>query len=682
MNAQRILALLMIGLQAATIRMLANDGSWALYIAGVAVIPTFTSVRIPISKTQLKMLAIACVVVLIVRSQMSGLSESARPIMVRTPLTVAICDYLVLMQVLLLFQKRPHDQPALYLPGIAVGSMATIALVQISELQRQHFQYMTLAFAAALAGYLHSSGLPTGGRLAGWRVRHLLAGIFAVAVVVGVAWAGAFGLYRCEPVIENFMAGVLDSPSAYGGTGFSSTSDLWSVTNRREIDAKRMALRIYSEQMPAYIRVNAFDNFLGDLWATSERSTAAGTLLLPSADPGLAKYAPTPNAAGQFFVAETVESAQWRAAEIWVESNHASYLPTILDTTCLRIDAVTVRRSRLENFLSSKADLSQPYTVFAARDRPPIAPSGATLDGLLKIRDRDRRRLQDIADSIFKPEMTATERVVAVNNFLGDGFTYVRDSDEGFSSDPLHTFLRTSHAGHCELFASAATILLRLGGVPTRYVNGYLVNERNGVGRYWVARNRDAHAWCEAFDPRQGWVIVDPTPEDVLPEISHTSSYSQLSEVLTVTIRQFIVWLQEKGLESIARVGTFLIVMAPYLILTTLVGIPLGFGLRVLWRRPRKGTVRPEVLALHRLLVRVDRLAARWQISRLDGETLHQFANRLEATEPEAPAASELLRRCAEWYRAYADIRYGMPTDSEAISRLRQTVPVAGGRRR
>ena len=56
-------------------------------------------------------------------------------------------------------------------------------------------------------------------------------------------------------------------------------------------------------------------------------------------------------------------------------------------------------------------------------------------------------------------------------------------------------------------------MLLRLEGVPTRYVTGFNVQDGNRQGNHYVVRESDAHAWDEVYLPGKGWVEVDPTPE-------------------------------------------------------------------------------------------------------------------------------------------------------------------------
>jgi hypothetical protein len=77
---------------------------------------------------------------------------------------------------------------------------------------------------------------------------------------------------------------------------------------------------------------------------------------------------------------------------------------------------------------------------------------------------------------------------------------------------PVAEFLFEKRKGYCEYFASAAAVLLRLQGIPTRYVRGFTVREANRIGGHYVVREADAHAWVEVLLPGRGWVEADPTP--------------------------------------------------------------------------------------------------------------------------------------------------------------------------
>lgn len=78
--------------------------------------------------------------------------------------------------------------------------------------------------------------------------------------------------------------------------------------------------------------------------------------------------------------------------------------------------------------------------------------------------------------------------------------------------DPAAVFLKRKK-GHCELFATAMALVLRSNGIPCRYVTGFLCEEKNPAGDYYIARLGNAHAWVEAYlrDDKR-WVIAEPTP--------------------------------------------------------------------------------------------------------------------------------------------------------------------------
>lgn len=59
-------------------------------------------------------------------------------------------------------------------------------------------------------------------------------------------------------------------------------------------------------------------------------------------------------------------------------------------------------------------------------------------------------------------------------------------------------------AGVCQDFAHVSLGLLRLYGVPCRYVNGYLHIDH-------AVKPSESHAWIEVWTPTHGWVGFDPT---------------------------------------------------------------------------------------------------------------------------------------------------------------------------
>ncbi|KRT54030.1 transglutaminase TgpA family protein [endosymbiont of Ridgeia piscesae] len=93
-----------------------------------------------------------------------------------------------------------------------------------------------------------------------------------------------------------------------------------------------------------------------------------------------------------------------------------------------------------------------------------------------------------------------------------------------YGQNPTDQFLFEGRQGFCEHYASSFALLMRIAGIPSRLVIGYLGGEYNPVGNYLILRQSDAHAWVEVWLADSGWVRIDPTtavaPERLLSSIS------------------------------------------------------------------------------------------------------------------------------------------------------------------
>lgn len=76
-------------------------------------------------------------------------------------------------------------------------------------------------------------------------------------------------------------------------------------------------------------------------------------------------------------------------------------------------------------------------------------------------------------------------------------------------------FLEESDTGYCTHFASAAVVLLRAAGIPSRYVTGYMAETKANTST--VIRAYQAHAWVEYFTPEAGWQVLEVTPSENEP---------------------------------------------------------------------------------------------------------------------------------------------------------------------
>src|SRR6201999_3859685 len=126
---------------------------------------------------------------------------------------------------------------------------------------------------------------------------------------------------------------------------------------------------------------------------------------------------------------------------------------------------------------------------------------------------REDEAISEIAAKIKSETGTnEIERLRAVERYFAQNFTYSLYHKENAVRDgttPLGRFLKTTHTGHCEYFASATTLLLRAMDIPSRYAVGYSVQEQKGDT--WIVRERHAPAWTLAWIDGK-WQDIDTTP--------------------------------------------------------------------------------------------------------------------------------------------------------------------------
>jgi transglutaminase-like putative cysteine protease len=98
------------------------------------------------------------------------------------------------------------------------------------------------------------------------------------------------------------------------------------------------------------------------------------------------------------------------------------------------------------------------------------------------------------------------EYVMRAVAYVRDQFEYETTKTHVYSS--LNTILKTG-GGVCQDFAHLTIGLLRLAGVPARYVSGYLTPANYAGGS--AIGEQASHAWLEAWLPGPGWTGFDPT---------------------------------------------------------------------------------------------------------------------------------------------------------------------------
>lgn len=107
---------------------------------------------------------------------------------------------------------------------------------------------------------------------------------------------------------------------------------------------------------------------------------------------------------------------------------------------------------------------------------------------------------------------SAEEKARKIEAALRTEYRYSLTIENNVTDDPVADFLFERRSGSCGHFASAMAVMLRLQGIPSRIVAGYLKGEWNEPAGQFLVRQSDAHAWVEAYVSSRGWMRFDPTP--------------------------------------------------------------------------------------------------------------------------------------------------------------------------
>ena len=112
-------------------------------------------------------------------------------------------------------------------------------------------------------------------------------------------------------------------------------------------------------------------------------------------------------------------------------------------------------------------------------------------------------------------------KALVVKAWLDENGIYSLKNEHTYAADPAASFLFGDLTGYCVHFAYAATYLYRSLGIPARVGVGYSVPAANRAGgSALLIQAVNGHAWPEIYLDGLGWVIVDPSPQQTLVDMS------------------------------------------------------------------------------------------------------------------------------------------------------------------
>ncbi len=121
-----------------------------------------------------------------------------------------------------------------------------------------------------------------------------------------------------------------------------------------------------------------------------------------------------------------------------------------------------------------------------------------------------------------------------LNYFSQEGFRYTLNPVQinPNSRNIFDEFLFRNRNGFCNHYSAATAYMLRLAGIPTMVMGGYLGGTINEDEHYVTVRNSDAHSWVMAFI-KDHWIRIDPVtaiaPERIEKSYADLQPKSEMS---------------------------------------------------------------------------------------------------------------------------------------------------------
>lgn len=585
-----------------------------------------------------------------------------------------IARYFLASMILTLFLGSPRRLPfSLGLFHVAVTISAGQVLLlddmyvafRLSEL----FSVIMVVLYIALARGVPDMPAPERiGRI--WR--RLAFGLILL-VTVNCGWIASSILYRHVEVLNYlplwFWSGVTAMDTTTGGqshVGFSTSGELSSVLMIKGEQDETPVLSIKSDRSPGYLRAKTFEAYLRSDSKWLDRSNTV--VVYPEQNGPLGT-----RFGRKLFRFDKRDLSKCRNMTIQHKSDLADAMFTPLGTVSVEA-ALPLLRLGEDNVvhcrnMHSGLNYDLAYSKSVHR-KPPTQE-----DQMLHVPKQLEADISHIASGIFAGCSTTSEKIEAIVQHFHTNYTYFLGLDIPPDRDKLTHFLLEEETGYCEYFASGAAILLRLAGVPTRYVTGFLVTYKDDLTGLWIARNMDAHAWVEAWDnDLKQWRIVEATAGEDMDMISAAEELERLRGDSGAILRQFLQTLYQYGLfgvpswlfESFGLVGGLL-----------LPAILFGTALWLAWLRRRKrksfgdetrpaAAKSPELAILHKMLARMDRRVKAAGHRRDIGETLYAFSQRLRKRD----SGDGLWTGISDWYLEYANLRYCRAICSKRLQQL------------
>jgi hypothetical protein len=454
-----------------------------------------------------------------------SLSESAPNPALYAALLSAI--HLLLFATIVRLFSASSNRDYAFLAVLAVASMLASAILTVETgflLSLAIFLVLAVSTFVALEMRRSASGavsppLEPGSPVA--QRLHRALGITSLLVAVSALAIGMALFFLIPRFTTGYMSSLSLQPSLM--TGFSEDVTLGEIGQIKKNSAVVMHIRIDGDFFRAenvHWRGIVLTNFDGKRWFTPAQDPR---VISPDMD-GAYWFAPAGLPTGDFyplhytvllepiatdavFIAPRPETVRGRFLN---GTNRSGGLPRrgylLLDRTGSIFNPFHNDKKVGYQGVSNLPTIPPPQL----RKAPPVDPEQIE-ETYLQL-PRIDPRIRKLAEEIAAGSRNEYDKAANIERYLKTRYAYTLDLTGPPVDDPLANFLFVRHAGHCEYFASALTVMLRAIGIPARYVTGFLPGEFNDLTGDYIVRESDAHTWVEVYFPSYGWITFDPTP--------------------------------------------------------------------------------------------------------------------------------------------------------------------------
>jgi transglutaminase-like putative cysteine protease len=252
----------------------------------------------------------------------------------------------------------------------------------------------------------------------------------------------------------------------------------------------------------------------------------------------------------------------------------------------------------------------------------------------------DMRALKAKIDSLSPGDDPYDLAQTAVSYLRSSVFTYSTDVTNIDCGDrSIAECFAHFKVGYCQYYATTMTMLMRMEGIPARYVQGFLPGDRDPNTGVETLRYSNSHAWVEVYFAGYGWITFDPTGGGVGrltslpagPPVPSASPTALPSRAVTDGNDRDPLFPPNGG-DIVPNTSSGVVTPAGPLAIFAILILIVGFSaVFIAWRRSRRRVAQPDAVYNN-----IARLAARVGFAPRATETVYEFTGALAQAIPTA----------------------------------------------